>query len=91
MSQAIIVSIMATKQVSIQDLKSGLSAAVAEAQSGGTILITRHNESVAQLGPVRPNHVHRGKAVGTGQLRPAIARGTKGRYLAILMDDRGDR
>jgi antitoxin (DNA-binding transcriptional repressor) of toxin-antitoxin stability system len=61
---------------------------VAEAQSGDTILITRDNEPVAQLGPVRFNPVHRGKAVGTRQLRPAIARGTKGRYLAVLIDDR---
>ena len=38
------------KQISIQDLKARLSSAVAEAESGETILITRHNQPVAKLG-----------------------------------------
>ncbi len=50
------------EKVSIQDLKAGLSAAVAKAQAGATIVITRHNEPVAQLGPARPDRVHRGAA-----------------------------
>lgn len=79
------------KRISIQDLKAQLSAAVAEAQSGRTIVITRHNEPVARLGPARPPHVHRGTRAGTGRLRPALKRGTKGRYLAVLMEDRGNR
>ena len=37
--------------VSIQDLKASLSAMVAEAESGDTIIITRHNAPVAQLSP----------------------------------------
>jgi prevent-host-death family protein len=82
---------MAMKRISIQDLKSGLSSAVAEAEAGGTILITRHNEPVAQLGPARPQHVHPGRQADEGRLRPALSRATKGRYLAILQDDRGDR
>jgi prevent-host-death family protein len=79
------------KQVSIQDLKARLSAAVAEAQSGRTIIVTRHNEPVARLGPAHPQHLHHGARVGTGRLRPAVKRSTKGRYLTVLMDDRGDR
>jgi len=79
------------KQVSIQDLKARLSAAVAEAEAGRTIVITRHREPVAQLGPARPDSVHRGARVGTGRIRPAVKRGTKGRYLAVLLDDRGSR
>ena len=79
------------KQISIQDLKAGLSAAVAEAESGRTMLITRHNEPVAQLGPAGPPSVHRGSAVGRGRLTPALKRGTKGRYLIVLLEDRGDR
>ena len=39
------------KQISIQHLKASFSAAVAAAESGQTIAITRHNEVVAQLGP----------------------------------------
>ncbi len=79
------------KRMSIQDLKAGLSAAVAEAESGGTILITRHNEPVAQLSPARTPFVHRGVRVGTAHLTPATARGTNGKYLAVLLEDRGTR
>ena len=79
------------KRISIQDLKAQLSAAVAQAQAGRTIVVTRHNEPVAQLGPARSRHVHRGTRVGAGRLKPAVRRGTKGRYLAVLMEDRGDR
>jgi prevent-host-death family protein len=79
------------KKVSIQDLKAGLSAAVAEAEAGRTIVITRHNEPVAQLGPARPERVHRGARVGRGRLQPALKRGTRGRYLTVLLEDRGSR
>jgi antitoxin (DNA-binding transcriptional repressor) of toxin-antitoxin stability system len=77
--------------MSIQDLKARLSAAVADAQSGHTMLITRHNEPVAQLGPPLAQHVHRGLRAGSGGLAPALRRGTKGRYLRVLLDDRGNR
>lgn len=79
------------KQISIQALKSQLSAAIAQAQSGATIIVTRHNEPVAQLGPARTAHLHRGTTVNESRLKPAIKRGTKGRYLAVLADDRGGR
>ena len=77
------------KRVSIQDLKAALSAVVAEASSGQTILITKHNAAVAQLGPTGAAHVHRG--AGRGRLKPAVSRHTKGRYLKVLAEDRGDR
>ena len=80
---------MVMKRISIQDLKAGLSAAVAAAEGGRTILVTRHNEPVAQLGPARPDHVHRASRLT--RLKPALARGSKGRYLKVLLDDRGDR
>ena len=79
------------KEISIQDLKATLSATVAEAESGQTVIITRHHEAVAQLGPARPAWVHRGGAVGTGRLIPALKRATRGRYLTVLLEDRGDR
>jgi prevent-host-death family protein len=79
------------KTVSIQDLKAGLSAVVAEAEAGRTIVITRHNEPVAQLGPARADRVHRGARVGERPVRPALKRGTKGRYLDALLEDRGSR
>ena len=82
---------MDMKKVSIQDLKAHLSAAVAEAESGATIVITRHSEPVAHLSPARFPFVHRGEMAGTGRIKPALRRGTKGRYLAVLLEDRGNR
>ena len=79
------------KQISIQDLKATLSAAVAEAESGRTIVITRHNQAVAQLGPARSPGVHPGNAADNGRLKPALTRASKGRYLAVLLEDRGNR
>jgi len=75
------------KRVSIQDLKASLSATLSEAESGQTILITRHNQPIARLMPasvVKP----RGRAGGLPALRPVLRRGTKGRYLDILLEDR---
>jgi len=83
--------ILAMKQISIQDLKASWSAAVAEAEAGQTILITRHNEPVAKLMPAEPHSVHRGHNVGTIEIKPAIKRGTKIPFLDVLLDDRGDR
>ena len=77
--------------VSIKDLKANLSSIVAEAESGDTIIITRHNAPVAQLSPARTAFVHRGKKVGEGRLEPALKRGTKVPFLEVLLEDRGNR
>ena len=79
------------KRISIQDLKAQLSAAIAEAESGETILITRHNEPVARLAPARLQHLHRGRLFGKARITPAVKKGTNGRYLKVLMEDRSDR
>jgi antitoxin (DNA-binding transcriptional repressor) of toxin-antitoxin stability system len=79
------------KKVSIQDLKGRLSSAVAEAEAGRVVVITRHSQPVAQLGAARLPWVHRGERVGAGPLSPALKRGTRERYLPVLRDDRGDR
>ena len=79
------------KLVSIQDLKARLSAMVAAAESGATIIITRHSAPVAQLSPARTESVHRGKNVGSSRLKAALKRGRKGRYLEVLLEDRGNR
>lgn len=85
-------TVLSMKEVSIKTLKANLSSAVAEAEAGATIVITRHRDPVAVLGPPRAAHVHRGSRVGTGRIQPAVTgRGTKGRYLEILREDRGER
>lgn len=75
-------------QISIQDLKGQLSAAVAEAESGSTIVITRHNRPVAKLTPAGATQVHIGERYGRAKLKPALKVNTKGRYLDVLMEDR---
>jgi len=79
------------RQISIQDLKAGLSTAVAEAESGETIVITRHNAPVAKLVPADPQHVHRSKDTSRGGIKPAIKRGARIRFLDVLLEDRGGR
>jgi antitoxin (DNA-binding transcriptional repressor) of toxin-antitoxin stability system len=79
------------KQISIQGLKSQLSAAIADAESGSTILITRHNRNVAQLSPVDIQCLHVGKQFGRGKLKAALKTGTRGRYLEVLLEDRRGR
>ena len=79
------------KQISIQDLKAKLSAAISEAESGNTVVITRHNAPVAKLIPAHPQNVHRGKDLGKGRIKPALKRGANIPYLDILLKDRGDR
>jgi len=64
---------------------------VAEAESGGTIIITRHNAPVAQLSPAGREFIHHGRNVGSGHLRAALKRSTRGRYLEVMLEDRGGR
>ena len=82
---------MKKTSISIQELKARLSAVVADAEAGQTIVVTRHNTPVAQLGPPAVAHVHRGPRTGGPRLKPALKRGTGGRALAVLLDDRGNR
>ena len=79
------------KQISIQDLKAKLSAVISEAEEGNTIVITRHNEPVAKLIPAHREHLHHGKSIGKGGIKPAIKRRTKVPYLDLLLEDRGER
>jgi prevent-host-death family protein len=79
------------KKVTMKDLKKDLSSVIGQAEAGRSILITRHNDVVAIVGPARPAGVHRGHDAGTGRLRPALKSGTKGRYLSVLTEDRGQR
>jgi antitoxin (DNA-binding transcriptional repressor) of toxin-antitoxin stability system len=80
---------MAMKRISIQALKSGLSAAIAEAEAGRTLLVTRHNRAVARLSPAAPVPLHGdGRRAGAPALTPLLRRATKGRYLQVLLEDR---
>lgn len=75
----------------MQDLKAHLSSLIAEVESGTPLVVTRHNAPVVQLTPARDSAVHRGSRVGAGRITPALKRGTRGRYLTALLEDRGNR
>ncbi|OFW02143.1 MAG: hypothetical protein A3I61_03670 [Acidobacteria bacterium RIFCSPLOWO2_02_FULL_68_18] len=82
------------RKVSIQDLKANLSGVIAEVEAGTPVVVTRHNRPVVHLQPARSGDVHRGAHVGRGRLRPALARSARrprGRSLAVLLEDRGNR
>ena len=77
------------KRISIQDLKAGLSSAIADAEAGRTILVTRHNRAVARLSPLTPMQLHGdARRVDAPPLTPLLRRATKGRYLQVLLEDR---
>ncbi len=76
------------KEISIQDLKARLSVAIAEAESGQTILITRHNRPVARLTSAVLQHTHVGKGRQRSMLKPVLKQATRGRYLNVLLEDR---
>jgi prevent-host-death family protein len=82
-------TILAVKEVSIQELKKNLSAYVRRASEGERIVITRHHRPVALLGSASPQNVHRGKRFGRARLSPLLKNATRGRYLEVLADDRG--
>ena len=84
--------VTAMKMVSVQDLKATLSAVVASAEAGETVVITRHGRAVARIVPANPPHVHRGSRAGE-PLPPSIAPGTGlgARAVAVLLEDRADR
>ena len=75
------------KRIPIHQLKRQLSALVAEAEEGRTILITRHRRVVARLCPPEAP-IHVGSRFGAGGVKPMLLGRTKGRYLDIIADDR---
>jgi prevent-host-death family protein len=76
------------KQVSIQELKRSLSGLIREANRGQRILVTRHHRPVAAITAPGVEHTTVGALFGTGALRPLLRRATRGRYLAVLAEDR---
>jgi prevent-host-death family protein len=76
------------KQVSIQELKRHLSALLAEAAAGETVVVTRHRRPVAQLTSADLDHLRPGARHGRGKLVPLLKGATGERYLDVLADDR---
>jgi antitoxin (DNA-binding transcriptional repressor) of toxin-antitoxin stability system len=78
------------KTVSMYSLKQELASIIAEAEAGTDVLITRHNKPVARVTRPETEHLHRGSQFGKSNLKPALRKGTAGRYLQVLEEDRRD-
>ncbi len=76
------------KTVSMYVLKQELASIIAETAAGTDVLITRHNRPVERLTRPETEHLHRGSRFGKANLAPAVRRGTGGRYLQALLEDR---
>ena len=75
------------KTVPIHELKQQLSQVIAAAESGETMLVTRHKRVVAQIVPPEA-HLHTGSQFGHGSIQPLLKGPTRGRYLDVIADDR---
>jgi len=76
------------KQVSIQDLKRNLSAVLSGAAEGEPVLVTRHRRPLVEIAAAGLAHLIVGPRHGRGGLRPHLAKGSNGRYLGVLAEDR---
>jgi prevent-host-death family protein len=76
------------KTVPIGDLKKSLSALISEVEGGQQVLVTRHRRPVAILTGAAHLHLHRGARFGEGAVLPAVERGSRGRFLEVLAEDR---
>ena len=76
------------KSVSIQDLKKHLSALIADAEAGESIVITRHRRPVARLVAADTRNLHVGARFGKAQISSAVLAPPSARYLEILEEDR---
>ncbi|MFQ5844632.1 MAG: hypothetical protein ACE5JG_06535, partial [Planctomycetota bacterium] len=61
---------------------------LSEAAAGTRMLITRHRQPIAQLTSVDLRHLHLGERFGKGKIEALLRGRTRGRYLAVLADDR---
>lgn len=75
------------EMVPIHQLKQRLSQVIAAAESGKTMLVTRHKRVVAQIVPPEP-HLHTGSRFGQSSIQPLLRGPTRGRYLDVIADDR---
>ena len=73
------------KRLSLSEFKRRLSHWIEEAEAGGTIDITRHNRTVARMGPAEAAACHTGDRFGKGGIRPLLRHPG---ILESLWDDR---
>jgi prevent-host-death family protein len=79
------------EKVPVHELKENLSAYLARAEAGESLVVTRHGRPVVRISAIATPHVQVGSRVGQLVLKPVIRGGLGGRALEILREDREDR
>jgi antitoxin (DNA-binding transcriptional repressor) of toxin-antitoxin stability system len=74
--------------VPIKELKENLSDWAEKASNGAVIQITKYNRPYILLTSGQPLGLVRGSMVGRQSLAPVLRKGTQGRALKYLMEDR---
>lgn len=88
MTEAECGALVAVSRITMDELRSRLSALVDEAARGARIVITRRGKDVALLGPAENEHTHRGRRFGKSAFKAAVEKDMDGRYLQVLAEDR---
>lgn len=78
------------KLISLKDLKENLSQWTEEAAKGTAIQVTRYNKPYVFLLGVQSPSLHIGKSAGTATLRSAASAASKGKFHAVLKEDRDE-
>ena len=76
--------------VTIQELKQAMAAVLKRVGLGEWITVLKHGKPIARLGPPSEPGLHVGSRFGSAtRITPFGRRLTRGAYLAVLADDRG--
>lgn len=78
------------KIIPIKDLKENLAEWASLAARGEEITVTKYNRPYITLGPSGMLGLQVGSRVGRGTLTSVCRRGSRGKWLKILADDRAD-
>jgi prevent-host-death family protein len=77
--------------VSIQELKQNLSAYLARAEAGESVVVTRHGRPAVRLVAAAATEVVVGPGFGKTKLRKVVPDQLGSEVLRVLAEDRNDR
>ncbi|MCP5467853.1 MAG: hypothetical protein H7A32_01115 [Deltaproteobacteria bacterium] len=78
------------EKISINEIKKNFAYWAKLVEQGEAIQITKYNRPYLQLTQIAESGLHCGKRFGKTSLKTRLKRATKGHYLSVLSEDRGD-
>ena len=78
------------EKISINQIKKNFAHWAKLAAEGEAIQITKYNRPYLQLTQITESGLRYGKHFGKTSLKSALKHASKGRYLSVLSEDRGD-